>query len=194
MQDQEKRFRALEEQLDSLQQQVTALQAFLPSSLLGVASPKAIQQDSRSLENEGPHEATEMLEGKLNYTSFAQFGQKRYLLQHQASLAQVFQDAPDAQAQIFAALASPHRIIILRTLCQRSCSSQQLQEVLGMGSSGQIYHHLKELQVAGLISERSPYTIKTQAVMPICMAFMIASQLAFPEQREIKDQATLNQE
>jgi DNA-binding transcriptional ArsR family regulator len=123
-----------------------------------------------------------MLRGALTYTGFAQFAEKRYLVRREAPLPALFAADPAPLAQLFAALASPHRLIVLRTLCAGPRTSQQLQEVLGMSSPGQLYHHLKELLAAGLIVQqgRSGYAIAPRSVIALCMALMAASDLPPP--------------
>lgn len=86
--------------------------------------------------------------------------------------------------QVFAALANPHRVIILRLLCEGPRTALQLQESLEMGSVGQLYHHLKELGTAGLITQRGrgTYTIDPEKMIPICLALMAAFRLAHVQQ------------
>src|SRR5581483_5200279 len=124
------------------------------------------------------------IQGTLSYAGAIQLAGRPFRFQQRLPAQSLFEVAPDLLAQIFSALASPHRVIILRTLCERPCTAQQLQEVLGMGSAGQLYHHLKELLAAGLITQRersSAYTIEPAKVIPVCAALMVAFSLAtFP--------------
>jgi predicted transcriptional regulator len=112
------------------------------------------------------------------------------------TLQPIFAASPEMLAQLFAALANAHRVIILRTLYEGPRTSQQLQELLGMTSAGQLYHHLKELLATGLILQRgrSAYTIEPTKVVPICLALMMAFCLTTPDQITPANVSPPNQE
>lgn len=57
-------------------------------------------------------------------------------------------------AQIFAVLGSEVRLAILRALTERSRTAAELVSVLGFKTTGQAYHHLKELQLQGYVTQR----------------------------------------
>jgi ArsR family transcriptional regulator len=195
MQDEDLRLQNLEEHVVDLEKRVAALEGLAPPPLREIPFPGNEARGKRHIAGGGGSESPRDVEGTLSYSAFAQFAQRRVHLKYQQSLAQIFQVAPEVLAQLFAALSSPHRIIILRTLCIGPRSRQQLQELLGMASAGQLYHHLKELQAAGLISGHGgSYSIEMEAVIPICMALMIAAQLALPDQRNPGDREASDQE
>ena len=83
---------------------------------------------------------------------------------------------PEQLAELFAALGSPARLLIVRALLDGPLSAQQLQERLGVGSPGQLYHHLKALLAAGVIEqrERSLYNVPPRNVVPLLAALAIA--------------------
>jgi DNA-binding transcriptional ArsR family regulator len=178
------RIAALEEQITALGRRVAALE-----EQRGPAPPRSVSVvtadfDATAFKQRcsGPPYEEGTLRGALTYTGFAQFAEKRYLVRREAPLPTLFAADPAPWAQLFAALASPHRLIVLRTLCAGPRTSQQLQEVLGMSSPGQLYHHLKELLAVGLIVQqgRSGYAIASRAVIALCMALMVASDLLAP--------------
>ncbi len=65
-------------------------------------------------------------------------------------------------------------------LCDGPKTGQQLEDSAGISSTGQLYHHLKELLAAGLVTQpaRSLYALRPQAVVGICTALMLAGDLA----------------
>ena len=176
------RIAALEEQIAALGQRVAALEeqwGLAPPSRPVSAVTADFDATAFIQRCSGPPYEEGMLRGALTYVGFAQFAEKRYLVRREAPLPALFAADPAPLAQLFAALASPHRLIVLRTLCAGPRTSQHLQEVLGMSSPGQLYHHLKELLAAGLIVQqgRSGYAIAPGSVIALCMALMAASDL-----------------
>lgn len=187
MPDQKDRLTALEKQVADLQMRLTALEERLPRSAPGLpplpALPALPALPERTTDRE-PLEEREMLQGVLSCEGLIQLAEQDVRWRQRLALQSVFAASPELLAQLFAALSSPHRVIILRTLCEGPRTSQQLQELLGMGSAGQLYHHLKELLATGLILQRgrSAYTIEPTKVIPVCIALMMAFCLTTPDQ------------
>ena len=183
MADPQDRLTALEEQVAVLRDRLTALEEQMTSAVSTGASTTSFQ--ARGFVSPPDSEASTSqagtIQGTLSYAGAIQLTGRPFQFQQRLPVQTLFEAAPEQLAQIFAALSSPHRVIILRTLCERACTAQQLQEVLEMGSAGQLYHHLKELVAAGLITQRersSAYTIEPAKVIPICTALMVAFSLA----------------
>lgn len=180
MPDPQDRLHVLEEQMAAFHTRLAALEDLMSSQRQGGATPVfPFAQETSDHESHSPQTGT--IQGTLRYAGSLQLGERPFRFQQTLTVASIFAAAPEVFVQIFAALSSPHRIIILRTLCERACTAQQLQEVLGMGSSGQLYHHLKELMTAGLITQRersSAYTIDPAKVVPICTVLSVAFSLA----------------
>ena len=186
MPDPQDRLTALEEEVAALRVRLAALEEQRSSFAKGGTTGALFQARGSALPTgrEPPTTQTGPVQGTLSYSGTIQQDSRPLRFQQTLAVQSLFEAAPDLLAQTFAAFASPHRVIILRTLCERPCTAQQLQEVLGMGSAGQLYHHLKELLAAGLITQRersSAYTIDPAKVIPICAALMMAYSLAtFP--------------
>jgi hypothetical protein len=68
-----------------------------------------------------------------------------------------------------AALAHPMRLTILKALLNGQRDTQSLQVLPDMGTTGQLYHHLKELESAGWIRQprRGEYTVLAERVVPL---------------------------
>jgi DNA-binding transcriptional ArsR family regulator len=87
---------------------------------------------------------------------------------------------PTTVAACFAALASSVRIQIICELASGSVTTGELTQRLDQPSSGQLFHHLKELLAVGLIYQpvRGTYAILHQHLVPILTALSCASDLA----------------
>lgn len=74
-----------------------------------------------------------------------------------------------ATAQLFAALGNPLRLRIVSELLVGQLSTGELADRLDQPSSGQLFHHLKELLGAGAIHQpvRGTYAIRPQHVVPL---------------------------
>jgi hypothetical protein len=67
------------------------------------------------------------------------------------------------------ALAHPVRLKILKALLVGQRDTQSLQALPDMGTTGQLYHHLKELESAGWIRQprRGEYMVLAERVVPL---------------------------
>jgi DNA-binding transcriptional ArsR family regulator len=76
-----------------------------------------------------------------------------------------------------AALGNPVRLQILQALLQGVTAVSDLAARPGMGTSGQLYHHLRELEAAGWLHapQRGSYTLRPERVVPL-MALMTAAR------------------
>ncbi|WP_283136202.1 ArsR/SmtB family transcription factor [Rhizohabitans arisaemae] len=83
-------------------------------------------------------------------------------------------------AAVLEAMGSPPRLALLGRLVGGTCTSAELQETLGgENSTGHLYHHLRELQRAGLITQRrrGAYEMYPQAVIPLLAILAAALDL-----------------
>lgn len=72
-------------------------------------------------------------------------------------------------AAVLGALGSPIRVRITAELLRRSLTTAELAERLDQPSSGQLFHHLKELLAVGVIHQplRGTYAVREQQVIPL---------------------------
>ncbi|HWV83833.1 MAG TPA: helix-turn-helix domain-containing protein [Capillimicrobium sp.] len=75
---------------------------------------------------------------------------------------------PQAASDL-SALAHPVRLLILRELLEGERTTAQLAEHEQLGTSGQIYHHLRQLVAAGWLrtTTRGVYRVPTERVVPL---------------------------
>lgn len=173
------RISVLEDEVAALRAEVAALTERVPQqgapdrSLPKSSHILGFGQDSTQLSEE------DTVQGTLTYEGEVQIAGKQQQTEQQEELGAVFENAPHLLAPIFAAFANPHRIVILRALYHGPRTGQQLADILGMSTTGQLYHHLKELLAVRLIIQRgrSLYSIDPTKAIPIGIALMVASHL-----------------
>ena len=79
-----------------------------------------------------------------------------------------------------AALGNPTRIAIVAELLTGPVTTGELTRRLDQPSSGQLFHHLKELLAAGVIHQpvRGTYAVRRQHVLPLLAVLSAAIDLA----------------
>lgn len=91
-------------------------------------------------------------------------------------------DLPDApRTDVLAALGHPVRAAVVRQLATEGpCAAAALQEAVGLGSPGQLYHHLKSLTGCGLVEQdkRGSYRLRPQVAVPALVLLTAASDVA----------------
>jgi DNA-binding HxlR family transcriptional regulator len=89
---------------------------------------------------------------------------------------------PNPMAVCLAAFGNGQRILILQLLLRGRASTAELTAALGTASSGQLFHHLKELLAAGLIYQpsRGSYAVRPQRVIALLTILACAADLASP--------------
>ncbi|XVS66027.1 ArsR/SmtB family transcription factor [Actinosynnema sp. CA-299493] len=83
--------------------------------------------------------------------------------------------------EVLSALAHPVRVEIVRTLLARGAQpATALQEAARLGSTGQLYHHLKALTGSGLVEQdkRGTYRLRSAATVPVLVLLTAASDVA----------------
>ncbi|MEV0636795.1 winged helix-turn-helix domain-containing protein [Streptomyces sp. NPDC050619] len=69
----------------------------------------------------------------------------------------------------YAALGHPVRLTLLRAVLRGTRSAAELQETAGLNTTGQLYHHLKQLTAAGWLHAegRGHYQVPAGRVVPL---------------------------
>ncbi|MFJ6674237.1 ArsR/SmtB family transcription factor [Actinosynnema sp. NPDC091369] len=83
--------------------------------------------------------------------------------------------------EVLSALAHPVRVEIVRTLLARGGQpATALQEAARLGSTGQLYHHLKALTASGVVEQdkRGSYRLRQAATVPVLVLLTAASDVA----------------
>ncbi len=96
--------------------------------------------------------------------------------QETRSAADVFDTDWTAMADSLAALAHPVRLRILRSVLDGVETAKELSEIDAMGSTGQVYHHLRHLTSTGwLRSNGSHHQVPAERVVPL-LGILIGAQ------------------
>lgn len=99
----------------------------------------------------------------------------QYALRTPAALEQSWEDA----APVFAALGHPARLIILRSVLGGQGRTAELGELEELGSTGQLYHHLRELVAAGWLKAagRGQHRVPAERVVPLLVMLSASDRL-----------------
>lgn len=101
--------------------------------------------------------------------------------QMQLDPAQVLALDDTPRTEVLTALAHPVRIAIVRLLMSAGAqTAQALQTEAELGSTGQLYHHLKGLTSCGIVEQdkRGTYRIRPQAAIPALVLITASSDVA----------------
>jgi hypothetical protein len=92
-----------------------------------------------------------------------------YLWQQQQRTDALVQRDWSESHDVLAALAHPMRLSILRACLDQTRSTQDLLALDDMGTSGQLFHHLKALQSTGWLRslQRGTYQVPGERVVPL---------------------------
>jgi DNA-binding transcriptional ArsR family regulator len=120
--------------------------------------------------------APEPVAGLLAYAGAVRAPQGELVWDHERTAAELLALDLEPVAQVLATLGHAVRLELMRLLLQGPQTSQQLQEALGLGSSGPLYYHLKELIAAGLVTQpsRNLYQVSHQRIIPF-LAVLVAA-------------------
>lgn len=100
-----------------------------------------------------------------------------YDWQQGAAVDGLLEIGPDGPAGALAALGHPVRLRLLQAVLRGQRGASELGGVEGLGTSGQLYHHLRELQAAGWLRSagRGHYEVPPARVVPL-LTILAAAQ------------------
>lgn len=93
---------------------------------------------------------------------------EQYLWQRHATAGKLFEQDWTALTGVLAALGHPVRLQLLHHILHGRTTKAELERIPGLGTTGQLYHHLKALQEAGWVRslERGTYAVPGERVVP----------------------------
>jgi DNA-binding transcriptional ArsR family regulator len=136
---------------------------------------------ARLAERTGPEFDNDGVVGSLLYAGRAATpGGGDLIWQAEHPLPGVLAEAWEDAAGVLAALGNPVRLEIVRKLLLGGQTVQALQEIAGLGTSGQLYHHLRDLQSVGLVIQhrRGQYGVAPDKVVPVLIIIAAAVSIA----------------
>ncbi|MFF0157962.1 ArsR/SmtB family transcription factor [Streptomyces sp. NPDC005263] len=87
----------------------------------------------------------------------------------------------------YAALGHPVRLSLLRAVLRGTRSATELQETAGLNTTGQLYHHLKQLTAAGWLQAagRGQYRVPADRVVPLLV--LLSAVVPAPDPKTMKE-------
>jgi DNA-binding transcriptional ArsR family regulator len=103
---------------------------------------------------------------------------RRYEWQETRLVGPLLADDWDAAAAAFAALGHPVRVRLLREVLVGRATTAELVELDTLGTSGQVYHHLRQLTAAGWLRavSRGRWEVPVERVIPLLVAVAAATR------------------
>jgi hypothetical protein len=109
--------------------------------------------------------------------SRAEAGQGTVVWQEEHPLPALLASGWGDAAGALAALGHPVRLELIRRMLAGAHTTHELAEIPDLGTTGQLYHHLRELQAAGLVVQRrrNDYAVPSDRIIP-CLVLVAAAQ------------------
>ena len=106
-------------------------------------------------------------------------GARSYIWQMGAESQKILAQPWNHAAPVLAALGHPVRLELLRSVLLGRSSSAELAELPTVGTTGQLYHHVKELQSAGWLRQeaRGRYTVPPERTIPLLVILTASDAL-----------------
>ncbi|QHW32500.1 helix-turn-helix domain-containing protein [Paenibacillus rhizovicinus] len=171
-------------ELDELKTQVALMQtqierAFAERARNGAHASPTIAGDTAANHDEL---GSDGLRGALHYAGT--FGHEQGLLKwepQERAVELLLQFDSERAAKILAALGHKQRLDILRALLVKPQTGNALVDQLQMGTTGQLYHHIKAMAGADLLRQEErggDYIVQPQRMLPILMLLAAANDLS----------------
>jgi hypothetical protein len=166
----------IEERVAALEAQVAALTARrerpAPNDRAAAPSAKDVFWALEGLKERLPDPA-----GAVLYTGVVEAREgEPYEWQYGATVAELLDADWSEYASTLGALAHPVRLLLLREVLGGRRGAAELAEVEGLGTSGQLYHHLRQLVSAGWLrtTGRGSYAVPPERVVPLLVTITAA--------------------
>ncbi|AIQ39418.1 ATP-binding protein [Paenibacillus sp. FSL R7-0297] len=172
--------RDLSSELDTLKQQVAELQAAVQHWNTERRSLAAYAAPPESLNSAAEAEQSGAGPGSVFYSGHARLNGQSYRWEPQERpMEQLLEVNNEKSAKVLAALSNRQRLDILKSVIQEPLTGIELVERLGMGTTGQLYHHLKALTGADLLVQESGgrYAFPSHRLLPFLLLLASVSTL-----------------
>jgi DNA-binding transcriptional ArsR family regulator len=162
----------LEERVAELERRVTELES------TGPAAPPVGEGDFWALDAlKERHPVTQDADGAVLFTGAVRVPTgHRYEWQYGLLTETLFENDWADAAESFAALGNPVRLRLLREILGGLRTAAELAALEDVGTTGQIYHHLRQLTGAGWLHtpERGRYEVPAGRVVPLLVVLTAA--------------------
>jgi DNA-binding transcriptional ArsR family regulator len=122
--------------------------------------------------------------GRVVYSGLGPWADHAVVWQMERAWDDIVDHEPEIIARTFSALSSPVRVRIICALVGGPAPTAALAERIEAGTSGQLFHHLRDLLAAGLLHQpqRGVYALRAQHALPLLAAMSAAMDLAAPSE------------
>lgn len=105
-------------------------------------------------------------------------GEKAYVWQQGIDAEQLLGADWDQPADALGALGHPLRLRLIQAVLNGASTTAELGETEGLGTTGQLYHHLRQLVAAGWLSAtgRGRYEVPAGRVVPLLVTIAAANR------------------
>ncbi|MFC6063743.1 ArsR/SmtB family transcription factor [Streptomyces ochraceiscleroticus] len=163
----------LEERVAELERRMAELEK------AGPAAPAAVGEgDFWALDAlKARHPVTQEADGAVLFTGAVRVPTgHRYEWQYGLLTETLFEEGWSDAAESFAALGNPVRLRLLREILGGLRTAAELAALEDVGTTGQIYHHLRQLTGAGWLhtTERGRYEVPAGRVVPLLVVLTAA--------------------
>ncbi|WP_018757529.1 helix-turn-helix domain-containing protein [Paenibacillus terrigena] len=175
--------RNVEAELDALKVQMTELHALVRqltvSNATTTTNPALNRVAAHPIQTEVPQESID--QGGVYFSGQYQgaFSQYRWEPQERR-ISQLLDLDGDKVAKVLSVLGHRQRLDILRAVMQEPLTGAEIVERLNMGTTGQLYHHIKALLGADLLVQEErggKYTLPERRALPLLLLFASSAEL-----------------
>ena len=105
-------------------------------------------------------------------------GDRAYVWQQGVDAEQLLDADWDLAADVLAALGHPIRLKLTQAILNGARSTAEIGALEGLGTTGQLYHHLRQLVAAGWLNStgRGRYEVPAERVIPLLVAITAAGR------------------
>jgi DNA gyrase subunit B len=156
-------------ELDELKAQMKDIQRLI-NQIADELTPKAVKVN-KAIEIDSSHQVNEL--GSVYYSGQYRSENSRYKWEPQErQVTQLLELDGDKAAKVLAALGHQQRLDILRMVLKQPLTGAELVEHLNMGTTGQLYHHIKALSGADLLVQEErggKYSLPAHRSLPLLL-------------------------
>ncbi|PGH46276.1 ArsR family transcriptional regulator [Micromonospora sp. WMMA1996] len=164
---------SVEERLAALEAQVARLVGAAPPAEADDTAPEDVFWALAGLKRRVPADGP----GAVLYTGTVHTADRHYDWQYGATVDDLLDGDWPALAGTLTALAHPVRLRLLREILGGRHGTAELADLDGLGTTGQLHHHLRQLAAAGWLRSgaRGRYDIPPERVVPL-LAILTAAR------------------
>jgi len=105
-------------------------------------------------------------------------GDRAYVWQQGVNANQLLDADWDLAADVLGALGHPIRLKLIQAILNGASTTAEIGTLQGLGTTGQLYHHLRQLVAAGWLNStgRGRYEVPADRVIPLLVAIAAAGR------------------